>query len=67
MTLLDTIEFYFYHRLPIEEYMPSEPGQTVRAVQQPGFERGDMLVFKFTKESGTPDRFGTDKTVFCDQ
>ena len=59
--LLNTVEFYLYHRRPLVEYIPKEAAQAPsQAVQQ----MGDALVFLFVRGDGTPDKFGTDKTIF---
>ena len=60
--LLDTVEYYLYHRRPIREYVPGQPCPVLQS-----HEMGDMLVFTFVKENGTPDRFGKDKSIFSVQ
>ena len=57
--LLDTVEYYLYHRRPIRGYVPGQPRPVLQS-----HEMGDMLVFTFVKENGTPDRFGKDKNIF---
>ena len=57
--ILDTVEFYLYHRRPLKEYVSTELGIVMQ-----NRELGYMLVFTFVKGNGTPDRFGTDKNIF---
>jgi hypothetical protein len=57
--LLDTVYYYLYRRRPIREYVPGQPCPALQS-----HEIGDMLVFTFVKENGTPDRFGKDKNFF---
>lgn len=57
--VLDTVEYYLYHKRPIKEYIPSSNSQP-----QQYYDMGDALVFTFVKGSGTPANFGTDKTIF---
>lgn len=58
--ILRTVEFYLYHRRPLKEYI-SKNGQPVEILR----ERGHVLVFSFVRGDGTPDKFGKDLSVFC--
>lgn len=57
--ILNTVEFYLYHRRALKEYVPSGGG-----VKEVNRRTGDMLVFCFVKGNGTPAQFGKDRNVF---
>jgi hypothetical protein len=61
--LLNTIEFYLYHRRRLTEYVPSQSPTASQAIRQYR-EVGDGLIFLFVKGDGTPDKFGTDVNIF---
>ena len=58
--ILQTIEFYLYHRRPIKEYVPKN-GQTLEITRELGY----GLTFSLIRGDGTPNKFGTDTTIFC--
>ena len=59
--ILNTVEYYLYHRRPLKEFMPSLTTEGYRAVLR---DMGDMLVFTFVRGDGTSNRFGNDPQVF---
>ena len=59
--ILNTIEFYLYHRRPLKEYIPMPDGQPPVEVAR---ELGHVLVFSFVRGDGTPEDFGKDTSVF---
>ena len=58
--ILNTVEFYLYHRRSVKEYVPTEDLK----VKECHRDAGDMLVFCFVKGDGTPDQFGIKNDVF---
>ncbi len=59
--ILNTAEFYLYHRRPLKEYTPTCSGNPVEVK----IELGHALVFSFVRGDGTPDKFGKDRDIFC--
>ena len=47
--ILETVEFYLYHRRPLIHYIANEHGKPI----QTSTPRGYMLVFKFVRGDGT--------------
>ena len=47
----------------VEGFVPGPDGQVVKQY----YKRGDILVFTFQRESGTPDQFGTDRSIISKQ
>ena len=58
--ILNTVEFFLYHRRSLKEFVPSADG----GVKEICRHTGDMLVFSFVKGDGTPAQFGKDRTIF---
>ena len=59
--ILNTVEYYLYHRRPLKEFMPSLTGERYTADLR---DVGDMLVFTFVRGDGTSDKFGSDPQIF---
>lgn len=57
--ILNTIDYYLYHRRPLKEFVPSVEGH-----KEISRYTGDMLVFSFVRGDGTPAQFGKDKSIF---
>ena len=57
--ILDTLEFYIYHRKPLTEFFPlSYDYSSIMC------DLGYCLVFTFIRGDGTASQFGTDKAIF---
>ena len=58
--ILETVEFYLYHRRPLIHYIANEHGKPI----QTSTPRGYMLVFKFVRGDGTKSEFGRNREIF---
>lgn len=59
-TILETVEYYLYHRRPLIHFIANEHGQPI----QTSTPRGYMLIFKFVRGDGTKLEFGKNKEIF---
>lgn len=57
---LKTVKYQLLHQKPLEEFVPDKSGRVVKCYRS----LGDVLVFMFVKEHGSPERFGTDRDIF---
>ena len=62
--ILDSIEYYLLKKRALQEYFPPSDGVGTGQITAKKRTLGYSLIFKFIRGDGTPEQFGSDRTIF---